>query len=106
MKTPYHWIKRDQIRSLLKLLDKEITGKNETHKNHQDFPEEFEFGDVHYQLSDGRSSVSFGLNLGKFNGRLFISTNSSADAKKKFEELRVLRAVIETFSLCGGEKND
>ena len=42
MKTPYNWAKRDQIHRLLRMLDKEVTGKSETHKSHRDFPDEFE----------------------------------------------------------------
>lgn len=103
MKTPHNWAKRDQIHSLLRMLDKEITGKSETYKSHQDFPKDFELGGVEYQLSDGgRSSVRFGLRVGVFTGRLLINTNSSADAKEKFKELKILRAVIEMFSLYGG----
>ena len=104
MKTPYNWAKRDQIHSLLRMLDVEVTGKSDTHKSHQDFPDDFEFGGVEYHLSDGRSSVRFELRVGPLTGHLFMTTNSSPDARKKFTDLRTLRAVIETFSLCGGVK--
>lgn len=105
MKTPYNWAKRDQLRDLLRMLDKEVTGKSETYKSHRDFPEDFELGNVHYQLSDGgRSSVMFGQRVGRWSGHLFMNDTASDEAKKKFDQLFMLRAIIETFSLCGGEK--
>lgn len=101
MKTPYNWAKRDRLRSLLRMLDFEVTGKNETYKSHQDFPEDFELGGVEYYLSDGGySRVCFN----DMTGKLFMTSNSTDQAKKQFERLSLLRGIIETFSLCRGEE--
>ncbi len=105
MKTPHHWIDRDRLHRFLRTLDIEVTGKSETHKKFTDFPDDFEFGGVQYHLSDGgRSSVMFGKKVGRWTGHLFINDTASSEAKQKFDQLFMLRAVIETFSLCGGEK--
>lgn len=105
MKPPYNWAKRDQIHSLLRILDKEVTGRSETYTSHNDFPDEFETGGVQYHLSDGgRSSVMFGKKIGRWTGHLFINDTASDEAKQRFDELFMLRAIIETFSLCGGHQ--
>lgn len=105
-----NYIEETQLHRLLKILDKEVTGKCETHKTFKDFPKDFAYGGVKYYLSDGRSNVRFGLRVGPFTGHLFINDNSITETKEKFQELYLLKIVIETFFLRerteGERKND
>ena len=97
MPPPINYMRRDTLHGLLRMLDKEVTGKNETYKAARDFPNDFACGGAKYHLSDGHSRVAFGYR----SGSLIMTMDSSEQAKAKFEKLYMLRAIIETFFLGG-----
>ena len=97
-----NYIREEQLHNLLRILDKEVTGKSETHPTFNDFPTDFEYGGVTYHLSDGGySNVFFRVDVEQFTGNLFINDTATKEIEEKFNKLRVLRAIIETFYIGG-----